>query len=871
MQYLFGPFCLDTQTAQLSGPEGDIALRPMALKLLCFLVEHAQRVLSHEELLDAVWGRQEVTLGVLSQSVRELRRALGDTAQESRYIETKHKLGYRFIAPVQTRSEAQVEADPPPPARATRPTDAAPVATGSRRASSGIWWKAALLALLATGVVAWMQLGGFGQTGSADALRAYEVLHQGQPQEPEAREWYRNGLASLRERNLAEARAWLDKSLQREPTSAAAMAAMADVLAQAGERIEAKRWADAAIAEAGALAQVEQLRLAAFTAALDYQQDEAIAKLQSVHQLNPGDADAGVRLAESLIRAGRGDEAGALLGRIETLPSASHLASRIAMTLARGASARGDHAARLQAAIAAEKAAGSEHDRIDALLEQAGAYLLLGDRDAAVARLDAARSQLDQTPWPAARITQQLLEATLSREAGELERSMQQFEQAAHAARQLGLLAAAAAAEREAAFVQSQQGDHAAALQRLQSLREQQAQLGDPRALASTLDVSAIVAQRAGDIAAAQGFSTAALSAYTETGDQAGEASARSNLGMLFARTGRAADAEPQLLQALQLFQLLGDRRGAAVAQSNLAIIYARDGRIDSSREANEAALQAFRDVGATLDVARLQFNLGIQDRGAGRLEQTETRFREALDGFTRIGAGDVRLQVLASLSELMLARADPAAAEALLRDVDRTLQLSPQRGAALATARGRLAALRGEFETARSELNEALRLRSEANLTDWALMSELELAELAAREGRLPEAEQSARELRRAMLAGKDAYAAFGAGILLAGTLAAQNNTGAAQAMFDELETELLQVKDAMLGLRLDLLRAATREDARAPALTRVAQRARAAGFELLALRAELLAGGSSGELARTRLTQLGIAIEGMPPPLPY
>jgi tetratricopeptide (TPR) repeat protein len=325
-----------------------------------------------------------------------------------------------------------------------------------------------------------------------------------------------------------------------------------------------------------------------------------------------------------------------------------------------------------------------------------------------------------------------------------------------------------------------------------------------------------------------------------------------------------------QLQNALELFRALGDRRGAAVVQSNLAILFARDGRQQSAREANEEALDAFRTVGATLDVARLQFNLGIQDRRAGRLVETETRFREALQGFTRMGAADVRLQVLASLGELMLARAEPDAAEALLRDVDEAEAAVPRR-AALATARGRLAALRGEFETARSDFGAALALREQAGLGDWARMSELDLAELAAREGRLAEAEQSARSLRRAMLEARDGHAAFSAGILLAGAMAAQGEVAAAVRMFDELENDLEKIPDAMLALRLDLLRAATRRDEREPALRRVAQSARNTGFELLALRAELLAGGSTGEQARTRLNQLGIAIEGMPPPLPY
>src|SRR5690606_25562173 len=103
------------------------------------------QLLRHDELLDAVWGRQAVTQGVLSQSVRELRQALGDSAQAPRYIETKHRLGYRFVADV-----LRIDAARPDTALASAASE-----PGQQQvASSRTWrWMFALVAML--GLLAW--------------------------------------------------------------------------------------------------------------------------------------------------------------------------------------------------------------------------------------------------------------------------------------------------------------------------------------------------------------------------------------------------------------------------------------------------------------------------------------------------------------------------------------------------------------------------------------------------------------------------------------------------------------------------------------------------------------------------------------------
>src|SRR5688572_3291261 len=70
------------------------------MEVLMLLAEHADRVVSREELLHAVWPGVVVGDEALTQSVIKLRRALGDDSRSPSYIETIPKRGYRLIAPV---------------------------------------------------------------------------------------------------------------------------------------------------------------------------------------------------------------------------------------------------------------------------------------------------------------------------------------------------------------------------------------------------------------------------------------------------------------------------------------------------------------------------------------------------------------------------------------------------------------------------------------------------------------------------------------------------------------------------------------------------------------------------------------------------
>ena len=89
-----------------------VDIEPKVFDLLRFLIAHRDRLVTKEELLDGVWRDTFVAPNALTRAVAQLRKALGDDADEPRYVETVAKRGYRFIAPVVIDGGGVAEAVP---------------------------------------------------------------------------------------------------------------------------------------------------------------------------------------------------------------------------------------------------------------------------------------------------------------------------------------------------------------------------------------------------------------------------------------------------------------------------------------------------------------------------------------------------------------------------------------------------------------------------------------------------------------------------------------------------------------------------------------------------------------------------------------
>ena len=107
----FPPFRLDTvnqclwrlrETAQAER----LLLTPKAFTVLRYLVEHAGRLVTQEELLEVAWPETHVQPEVLKSRIFEVRSVLGDRPKTPRFIETLPRRGYRFIAAVRDNPPA---------------------------------------------------------------------------------------------------------------------------------------------------------------------------------------------------------------------------------------------------------------------------------------------------------------------------------------------------------------------------------------------------------------------------------------------------------------------------------------------------------------------------------------------------------------------------------------------------------------------------------------------------------------------------------------------------------------------------------------------------------------------------------------------
>ncbi len=83
-----------------------ISVEPKAFRLLLILLRNPGKLISKEELLNAVWGDAAVTENSLTRSIALLRRLLGDESRNPRYIETVTSVGYRLLGKVEVAEEA---------------------------------------------------------------------------------------------------------------------------------------------------------------------------------------------------------------------------------------------------------------------------------------------------------------------------------------------------------------------------------------------------------------------------------------------------------------------------------------------------------------------------------------------------------------------------------------------------------------------------------------------------------------------------------------------------------------------------------------------------------------------------------------------
>ena len=101
MKYQFAEFEVDLSQQELRRRGEFIHIEPQVFDLIVHLVRNHDRIVSKDELIDAVWQGRIISEAALSSRINAARRALGDNGNDQSLIRTLHKRGFRFVGPVQ--------------------------------------------------------------------------------------------------------------------------------------------------------------------------------------------------------------------------------------------------------------------------------------------------------------------------------------------------------------------------------------------------------------------------------------------------------------------------------------------------------------------------------------------------------------------------------------------------------------------------------------------------------------------------------------------------------------------------------------------------------------------------------------------------
>jgi TolB-like protein len=113
LQFRFGDHSLDTDRCELRRRGMLVALEPQVFDLLVYLVQNRDRVVSKDDLLEAVWGGRIVSESALTSRITAVRKAIGDDGGAQRFIRILPRKGFRFIGLVEEVERRVTPSDTP--------------------------------------------------------------------------------------------------------------------------------------------------------------------------------------------------------------------------------------------------------------------------------------------------------------------------------------------------------------------------------------------------------------------------------------------------------------------------------------------------------------------------------------------------------------------------------------------------------------------------------------------------------------------------------------------------------------------------------------------------------------------------------------
>ena len=112
MRYLFEEYAFDTDRRELHRGADAVSVTPQVFELLNYLIRNRERVVSKDDLINAIWNGRTVSDAALTTRMNIARRSIGDSGEEQRLIRTLPRNGYRFVGQVRETQRPASALDP---------------------------------------------------------------------------------------------------------------------------------------------------------------------------------------------------------------------------------------------------------------------------------------------------------------------------------------------------------------------------------------------------------------------------------------------------------------------------------------------------------------------------------------------------------------------------------------------------------------------------------------------------------------------------------------------------------------------------------------------------------------------------------------
>ncbi len=756
--YRFAGCELDLHERRLFAHGQPVTLTPKVFDTLALLVQHAGHAVSKDELMATLWPRGFVHESNLTKHIWLIRRALGDDGEESRFIETVPKLGYRFIAPMDSEAVVPESSRDVEPAKGERTALSATTPLRYRGGRRRGWAMAGMIAMAVAviGLVAYRT--SLLPPDSRDIPAA--------TLDPEA-----VAIADFSNLSRNAKDAWLGPALSEMLATEIAVGGKLHALPD--ELVRPAR-GDVPAPNAGGYAPVSLLAL---------QRRLGARYVLSGAYLVSGTADAPQLRVDLAVQDTRSGAAVATLSRSSAMAQLPHLIAQIGAALRHGLGEQLDAPEELERVANAQPPSAEVARRVGFALDALHRYDPARARDElleAVAQapgyapaymyLAQAWSSLGYRAKALAASRQALTNAQGLPQETYLQIEAQQFALKADHAQ-------AVAAWQKLVALRPQNPDYrlhgidaqinagklADAEAALDTLRRLSIDAGDPR-----IELAAArLASARDDTPAVVAHARRALHQAQARGETGLVTHAQLQLGIALWQDARA---EPLLRKAATDFRHEGNPHGEAQAWQNLGNLQFGKNQVVAARETYQRAMAIYQDIGDLGGVAAVYDDLARMLWSAGDRDGAETATRQSLR-IARETANPVRQAW--NLTALATMLSDESASDAAAAMYQQAIALDRQAGerAHLVFALSSYADLlrmRGELDRAHDTCAQAVSAAAALHDPAQSTGAGFECAQIALDRGEVDAATASLRNIAQDALAAHDSFGAANAQLVL-------------------------------------------------------------------------------------------------------